>query len=283
MQSLETARRRPTHFFSGERKTLDVAGVRLELAAADGETRDQLYVWLPDRKVLFTGDNFYKSWPALYAIRCTGYRDVRAWIASLTRMIAEDPHYLVAGHTRPVAGREKASETLTNYRDAVASIFEQTIAGMNKGMTPDQLVEAVKLPPEFQDLDYLREYYSNVEWAVRSIFNGYLGWFDGNPSSLFPLSPRQEAERVAELAGGAYALMVAARSSLDNDPQWTAQLCDHLLALNPGDSDAMRLKADALDALARRLPTATGRNYYMTVAAQLRRATSRPAQTPGSR
>ena len=270
--------RRPTHFFSENRKTLDIAGVRLELVAADGETGDQLYAWLPDRNVLFAGDNFYKSWPNLSAIRGTGYRDVRGWIASLTSMIAEQPHYLVAGHTRPVRGPETVAEVLTNYRDGIASVFEQTIDGMNKGMTPDQLVETVALPPELAQLEYLREYYGNVEWGVRGIFQGYLGWFDGNPSNLFPLSPAEEAGRVAELAGGAEALRAAARASLAEDPQWTAQLCDHLLALNPTDPDAMLLKADALDSLARELLTATGRNYYMTVAEQLRRNAPRPVK-----
>ena len=269
---------RPTHFFAERRKTLEVAGVRLELVAADGETGDQLYAWLPDRKVLFAGDNFYKSWPNLYAIRGTGYRDVRAWIASLASMLAEEPHYLVGGHTRPVLGQEAVTEVLTNYRDAIASIFEQTIAGMNRGLTPDELVETVALPPELAELDYLREYYGNVEWGVRAIFQGYLGWFDGNPSNLFPLSPAEEAGRVAQLVGGAEALRAAAEAALAENPQWTAQLCDHLLALNPADPDAMLLKADALDALARELLTATGRNYYMTVARQLRQRAPRPVK-----
>ena len=149
---------------------------------------------------------------------------------------------------------------------------------MNRGMTPDELVETVALPPELAELDYLREYYGNVEWGVRAIFQGYLGWFDGNPSNLFPLSPAEEAGRVAELAGGAEALRAAARAALAKDPQWTAQLCDHLLALNPADPDAMLLKADALDALARDLLTATGRNYYMTVARQLRQRAPRPVK-----
>ncbi len=272
------AQGQPTHFFTGKRKSLDIAGVRLELVAADGETGDQLYAWLPERKVLFAGDNFFKSWPNLYAIRGTGYRDVRAWIASLTSMIAEKPDYLVGGHTRPVRGAGTVAEVLTNYRDGIASIFEQTIAGMNRGMTPDELVETVALPPELAELDYLKEYYGNVEWGVRGIFQGYLGWFDGNPSNLFPLSLAKEAGRMAELVGGADALRAAAQAALAKDPQWTAQLCDHLLALNPADPDAMLLKADALDALAQQLLTATGRNYYMTVAKQLRGKAPRPVK-----
>ena len=269
----------PTHFVTEPRRRVNVAGVRLELVAAPGETSDQLFVWYPDREVLFAGDNFYKSWPNLYAIRGTGYRDVRAWTATLDAMLAENPAHLVGGHTRPVLGRERVREVLTSYRDAIRSVFEQTIAGMNRGLTPDQLVEVVKVPPELAELDYLRPYYGNPTWAVRSIFSGYLGWFDGNPTSLFPLSPAEEAARVAELAGGAEVLRERAAAALATDPQWTAELCDRLLALDPQDADAMELKADALEALARPLLTATGRNYYLTVAMQLR-ARAR-GQAPG--
>ncbi|MDE0349557.1 MAG: alkyl/aryl-sulfatase [Gammaproteobacteria bacterium] len=260
----------PTHFLTDARHTLDVAGIRLDLVAAPGETSDQLYVWYPEREVLFAGDNFYKSWPNLYAIRGTAYRDVRAWAGSLDAMLAENPAHLVGGHTRPVLGREAVTEVLTNYRDGVRSIFEQTIAGMNRGLTPDQLVEVVRVPPHLAELDYLRPYYGNPAWAVRSIFTGYLGWFDGNPTSLFPLAPAEEAARVAELAGGVDVLRERAAGALADDPQWTAELCDRLLAVDPNDTDAMELKADALEALARPLLTATGRNYYLTAAMQLR-------------
>ena len=120
--------------------------------------------------MLFAGDHFYKSWPNLHAIRGTGCRDVRAWIDSLSRMIDERPQHLAGGHTRPLIGAEGVTEALTRYRDGIASIFEQTIAGMNRGLTPDQLVETVKLPAELAELDYLKPYYGNVEWAVRAIF-----------------------------------------------------------------------------------------------------------------
>ena len=263
--------KRPTHLFDTARQTLEIAGARLELVAAPGETADQLYVWHPAQRVLFSGDNFYKSWPNLYAIRGTGYRDVKAWADSLEQMLKERPAHLVGGHTRPISGAAIVREVLANYRDGIRSIFDQTIAGMNQGLTPDQLVEVVKLPDHLAELDYLREYYGNIEWSVRSIFNGYFGWFDGNPSNLFPLSPGEEAARIARLAGGAEALRAAARAALAQEPQWAAQLCDYLLALDPEDADAMRLKANALDALAKALLTTTGRNYYMTVARQLRR------------
>ena len=62
-----------------------IAGVDIEMYAGPGETDDALFVWLPDQKVLFAGDNFYRSFPNLYAIRGTAYRDVRKWAATRFR------------------------------------------------------------------------------------------------------------------------------------------------------------------------------------------------------
>jgi alkyl sulfatase BDS1-like metallo-beta-lactamase superfamily hydrolase len=108
---------------------------------------------------------------------------------------------------------------------------------------------------------------------VRAIFTAHLGWFDGNPSNLFPLNPLEEAERVAKLAGGKDALYAAAKEALaENDPQWAAQLCDHLLALNPNAKEPSLLKANALEAIAKDVLSAIGRNYYLTVAQELRQA-----------
>jgi uncharacterized sulfatase len=266
----------PTVTFSEGRKKITLAGVELEVVAAPGETSDQLYVWFPAERVVFTGDNFYRSWPNLYAIRGTGYRDVRQWIRSLDMMLAEKPLHAVPGHTLPVIGEEQTLEVLTDYRDAIQHVFDATIEGTNQGLTPDELVQRVKLPPELASKDYLGEVYGNVEWGVRAIFSGTIGWFDGNPTNLFSLPPAEEAKRMASLAGGEQQLAARAQQALDEgDAQWCAQLCDHLMVLHPDKQEPKLLKAEALEALADRLITATGRNYYLTVAQELRRKATR--------
>lgn len=266
----------PTKTFAEARKVIDVAGVRLELVAAPGETSDELYVWFPAERVVFTGDNFYRSWPNLYAIRGSGYRDVQHWIDSLEMILAEKPMYAVPGHTLPLMGEEETIGVLTNYRDAIRYVFDATIAGMNEGLTPDELVQKVKLPPGLASKDYLGEFYGNVEWGVRAIFSGTLGWFDGNPTNLFSLPPAEEAKRVASLAGGVEQLEGHARQALqEGDAQWCAQLSDYLIALDPQAKGPKLLKAEALETLASKLLTATGRNYYLSVAQELRREASK--------
>lgn len=261
----------PTHTFSGGREQIEIAGVSLELVAAPGETDDQLYVWYPAQKTLFAGDNLYRSFPNLYAIRGTPYRDVYAWVASLDLMLAEGAEAVVPGHTMPFIGAAEARNALQNYRDAVSYVHDKTVEGMNAGMTMDELAATVKLPEHLANNPDLGEYYGRVAWAVRSIFTGYLGWYDGNPSNLIPLTASEEAERLVDLVGGADMLLAAASSALsEGDAQWAAQLADHLIALDDDNADAKLVKAGALTVMARDSVNALGRNYYLTVANILR-------------
>ena len=145
----------PTHAFSEDRVTLEIAGVTLELVAAPGETVDQLYVWLPEQRVVFAGDNFYQSWPNVYPLRGTARRSIRDWISSIDSMIQEDPLHLVGGHTAPMLGN--AVEVLTNYRDAMQWVLDRTIEGAKQYMTPDELVDYAALPEHLAELDYLAD------------------------------------------------------------------------------------------------------------------------------
>ena len=172
----------PNRTFAGKDLETVIAGIRVHMVAAPGETDDQLYVWLPDRKVLFCGDNCYNAFPNLYAIRGQ-YRDVKEWGESVAEMSRLGAHVLVPGHTRPTTDPASTQEKLKDYSAAILSVYEQTIAGINRGMTPDQLVQTVQLPPELAEKSYLKEFYGAVPWAVRSIFTGHLGWFDGSTVS----------------------------------------------------------------------------------------------------
>ena len=264
----------PTHFLEKDRQTINVAGIELVLVSSPGETNDQLYVFYPKQRVVFAGDNFYRSFPNLYAIRGTPQRNVQHWAESLTKLASEEAVALVGGHTNPILGKDEVKQVLTDYRDAVQFIHDKTVEGMNQGMTPDQLVAFVRLPEHLAERDYLQPFYGHPEWGVRSVFNFYLGWFDGNPTNLFRLTPKDEAKRMSQLVGGSDKLEAAARAANERgDYQWAAQLADHIIALDPDNNEARTIKADALTSLARNMVNATARNYYLTVARELRDAT----------
>ena len=176
----------PTKTFTDQIE-FEAAGHEVQLFHAPGETNDQLFVWLPEKKVLFPGDNFYKTFPNLYTIRGTPYRDLVGWVNSIDLMRYLEPEYLVPSHTRPIVGKENINTLLTTYRDAIQFVHDQTVRLMNLGLDPNEIAERLVLPKHLGDSPYLKEFYGTPEWSSKNVFSGYLGWFDGNPSNLKPL------------------------------------------------------------------------------------------------
>jgi len=257
---------RPNKTFS-DRLEVVIAGVPVVLVHAPGETDDQLFVWLPEQRVLMPGDNLYKSFPNLYTLRGTHYRDVAAWFRSIDKMRTLRPAHLAPSHTGPVSGEAEVMDILTAYRDGIQFVHDQTIRGMNQGLTPDELVETVVLPPHLRDHPYLVEYYGKVEWCVRAIFEGYLGWWDGNVAKLMPAPLHERAENMARLAGGREQLYEAARAAVEaGELRWALELSDHLLRLDPEWQAARQVRAEAARSLGRVQLNANARNILLTEA-----------------
>jgi len=260
---------RPTKTFEDD-LAVEICGVAVELVHAPGETNDQLFVWLPEKRVLMPGDNVYRAFPNLYTIRGTLYRDVLGWAHSIDRMRDRKPEFLVPSHTRPITGEERIESILLAYRDAIQYVHDQTIRGMNRGRTPDELVAEIELPPQLRDHPYLQEFYGTVAWSVRSVFTGYLGWFNGDTATLDPASPGERAEGYAALAGGSDALLAAAGEAVDEGRYaWAAELATHATRLRPDDREPRLVKARALRALGQRSTSPNARNYYLTQALEL--------------
>ena len=269
----------PTRTFSGEQLSLTIGGVRLRLLHTPGETRENVAVWLPDERVLMTGDDFYRAFPNLDPLRGGRLRSPEQWIAGLDTMLTLGAAYVVPGHTRPVIGADSVRAALTAYRDGIQSVLDQTLAGIRKGERPDELVEHVKLPPRLADRPYLQEFYGSVASTVRAIYADRVGWFDGNPTHLSPLSERERAAKIIGLAGGADRVMARGRDALTaGEFQWAAELADYILAVDTGNVSAKRLKAHALTELGQRQINANARNYYLSAAQYLLRGLPRGAK-----
>jgi alkyl sulfatase BDS1-like metallo-beta-lactamase superfamily hydrolase len=261
---------RPTRTFS-ETLEVEAAGIPFKLIFAPGETDDQIVVWLPKQKVLIPADDFYWAFPNLYTIRGTTFRNLKQWYQSLDKMRDLNPEYLVPCHTRPIVGAKKIQEILTNYRDAIQYVHDQSIRGINAGLTPDELAEQIKLPPHLAEAPYLQPFYGNVSWSVRSMFTGNLGWFDGDAATLQPLTRKEQARLVARLAGGEKELVRHAKELLEKKEfQAALELTGHLIQLNPGHAEAKDIRIKALSALGEREENPNARHYYLTEALEIR-------------
>ena len=259
----------PTKTFSDKIK-FEVGGVKVELYHAPGETNDQLFVWLPEKKALFPGDNFYKTFPNLYTIRGTPYRDLAGWVNSIDMMRYLQPEFLIPSHTRPLVGQDNINKILTTYRDGIQFVHDQTVRLMNLGLGPNDIAETLVLPKHLGDSPFLKEFYGSPEWSAKNVFSGYLGWFNGNPSSLKPLPQIVEAENFIKLAGNWDSLFSTAEEAYVNGEfQWSLQLTDYLLKSKPDDTQAKLLRQSSLVALGNKESNPNSRYYYLSSAAEL--------------
>ena len=246
-----------------------IDGVELHLQASPGECEDGLFVWLAQDKIVCCGDSYYGCWPNLYAIRGSQYRDIALWISSLKEIKKLNADVLLAGHTQPVIGNKRVFSTLENYIGAIESILIQTLYCMNKGMSESETVETVRLPEKYSSLSYLGEFYGTVQWSVRAIYNGYLGWFDGNPTNLNRLSDKEYCSELIELIEIPKIKSRIEKALEDKRYQLVLQLCDLMLNAYTDTDFALKMKQKALLEIAELETSANGRHYYIACAKEM--------------
>ncbi|TAL94939.1 MAG: MBL fold metallo-hydrolase [Paraburkholderia sp.] len=264
----------PTRVFD-ERLDITLAGVRFEFRYAPSEADDEIVMWLPDLGVLLSAEVIQGECLAnVHTLRGTRYRDPVRWYNTIDMMRGFGAAHMVPAHGRPVSGADAVEDVLSVYRDAIQFIHDQTIRHMNLGLSPDELAEAIPaLPPHLAEHAWLGEYYGTVKHAVRQVYAGQLGWFDGDPVSLDPLPRAERTRRMIGMMGGAAQVREAARAALDDkDWRWAAELATMLVRLDTADDDARGIKAKALRELGFLTVNTNWRNWYLSAARELEHA-----------
>ena len=138
-------------------------------------------VWIPQYKIAFPGDNFYPSFPNLLHARGTSPRYALDYVDSLDRVLSWNPEILAPSHGDPIFGREAVRDRVQKYRDAISTCTTRPSAASTRGRTCSRSCARCACRPRSQTVD-TGEVYGRVDWSVRGIFDGYVGWFDGNVS-----------------------------------------------------------------------------------------------------
>jgi alkyl sulfatase BDS1-like metallo-beta-lactamase superfamily hydrolase len=225
------------------RLDLSVGGVRFELHHDRGETDDHTWTWLPERKILCTGDLFIWVTPNAgnpqkvqrYAIE---------WAHALRAMAALGPELLLPGHGYPIHGAGRIHQALTETAELLESLHEQTLTMMNAGATLDDVLHGVRAPEHLLARPYLRPVYDEPAFIVRNIWRRYGGWYDGNPANLKPAPEAVIAAEVARLAGGAGRLVERATAVAESgDLALACHLAEMAARAAPDDPDVRAARA----------------------------------------
>ncbi len=259
----------PTHTFPSK-LSLDISGVKMELTYVAGESSDQLYVWLPDDETLLIGDNIYAIFPNIYTLRGAVYRDPMNYVNALDKMIPLEPAHMVSSHVKPVNGKDNVMDVLISTRDATQYIYDQTIRGMNNGYTADELSHMIELPEQFEEHSWLTQARGQIPWHVKQIYYGNLGWYQGDPAFLLPVSDEERAHKFVNGLGGVEQAIQQIRQVIDNgEYNWAAELATYVITVDPDNDEAKLLKAYALRVIGQQMLSADARHWALTSALEL--------------
>lgn len=222
------------------------------ISTPGGEALDATVVWMPNERVVFTGNLFgpvFMSMPNLCTMRGDKPRSAQRFLQSLDTVRALQPELLITGHGEPVKGREKIRADLNKLYDAVAYIHQATVDGMNAGRDVYTLMREIKLPDRLQ----IGEFHGKVSWAVRTIWEEYSGWFHMDSTTGMYAVPRASIDvDLVDLAGGAIALATRAQHKLnEGEPLQALHLLDIALGAEPGNIESLETKKAALEQLLR--------------------------------
>jgi alkyl sulfatase BDS1-like metallo-beta-lactamase superfamily hydrolase len=174
----------------------------MELNHARGETDDHTWVWLPDRRVLCTGDLFIWASPNAGNPQKV-QRYPGEWAVALRTMEGLGAELLLPGHGYPIHGAARVRQALSETAELLEFLHDETLRLMNAGATLDEIVRSVHAPQRLISRPYLKPIYDEPEFVVRNVWRQYAGWWDGNPAHLKPAPDAALAAELAALAGGA--------------------------------------------------------------------------------
>ncbi len=255
-----------------DRLTFSLGGTTFELHHARGETDDHVWMWLPERGALCTSDFWVWSCPNVgnpFKVQ----RYALEWALALEEMAALSPRLMLPGHGAAMEGEGKILEALRTVARALRHLDQQVVDMLNRGMWQEEILASFQWPEEFARSPYLAPIYGHPYFVVQALLRQYHGWYDGNPSHLFPATSREVAVQVLDLAGGSHAVLERARGLWrDGNARLALHMVD--LVLDAGSEprrEALELKATLLEELASSESSFIARNIFLGGVRQIRK------------
>jgi len=255
----------PTTLYNDSMK-FNLGGLTFELYHEYGETDDATWVWIPERKTAVLGDLLIGGCPN------TGnplkeQRYTLEWSQALEKIAGKNPEYVVIA-AGPVLEKELAQEVLLDTAKYLRLIQDQVVKLLNEEYWIDDIIKKVKIPAELAQKPWLRPNYGHPVFIIHDVYRRYTGWYDGNPSELFPADKADIGAEVVALAGGAAKLVKRAK---ELKQQQQSQLALHIIDFVIHGSktksvlkEALALKAEILNARADIEPSLIARHILRT-------------------
>eukprot|EP01126_Amoeba_proteus_P031176 TRINITY_DN3065_c0_g2_i19.p1 TRINITY_DN3065_c0_g2~~TRINITY_DN3065_c0_g2_i19.p1 ORF type:complete len:557 (-),score=110.02 TRINITY_DN3065_c0_g2_i19:225-1895(-) len=270
----------PTREIETTGTKLNLDGVEIVFQVTPGtEAPAEMNFYFPQLKALCVAENCTHTMHNIMTLRGAQVRDSLSWsqyIDETIQMFVENssdggPEVVFASHHWPTWGKQEIVSYLTKQRDLYKYIHDQSVRLMNMGYTPNELAEEIRLPEGLKNSWSCRNFYGTLSHNSKSIYQRYLGWFDGNPAHLHVLPPVQASKNYVEMMGGPLVVLEKARAYFEKGSyRWVAQVLDHLIFADPLNEEARELQAKTFEQLGFQAESGPWRNFYLTGAMELR-------------
>ncbi len=256
-----------------EEHTID--GVRIVFQNTPGtEAPAEMNAWFPDSRVFWAAENITATIHNIYTLRGALVRDALAWSRQINEALyrfGQQAEVMVSSHNWPRWGNERIQEVMRDQRDAYANLNNQVLNLANRGVTINEMHNEYQVPGSLQQSWAVRQYHGSEFHNSRAVINRYLGYWDGNPATLVPLSPADSAPLYIEMMGGAAAVLERGQALFDEGRYHLAmEIVNKLVYAEPDNQDGKNLLARIFEQLGYQYESASVRNVFLVAAQELR-------------
>lgn len=265
----------PTLVIEDEFEEHLIDGVRLVFQNTPGtEAPAEMNTWFPEQKVFWAAENITATIHNVYTLRGALVRDALQWSKQINEALyrfGQDAEVLVSSHNWPRWGNERIQQVMRTQRDAYANLNNQVLNLANQGVTINEIHNEYKVPESLKQQWSARQYHGSEFHNSRAVLNRYLGYWDGNPATLAPLSPTDSAPLYVEMMGGAAEIISRAQSLHEQGEYRLAmEILNKLVYAEPENQTAKDLLASVFEQLGYQYESASMRNVFLSSAQELR-------------
>ena len=265
----------PNRIVEKDIEEIEVDGVRMIFQnTPNTEAPSNMNTYLPDLKALWMAENVTSTMHNIYTLRGAPVRDPLRWskfISEALYRFGGEAQVMFASHHWPRWGNDRIQEVLRGQRDLYANLNNQVLHLANDGVTINQIHNVYALPRSLQQKWFNRGYHGSQQHNSRGVVQRYLGFWDGNPANLIPLSPAESAPLYVEMMGGAAKILAKGKQLHDQGQYMLAQeILNKLVQAQPQNQKAKDLLADVFEQIGYQQENPGIRNSYLAAAYELR-------------
>lgn len=265
----------PTRYIEQDIEELTIDGVRMVFQNTPGtEAPAEMNTYFPDWKAFWAAENICGTIHNIYTLRGALVRDALEWSRKINEalyLFGQEVEVMFASHSWPRWGNDRVQEVMRVQRDAYAHLNNEVLHQANQGVTINEIHNVYKLPLSLQQQWAAHSYHGSEEHNSRAVINRYLGYWDGNPTTLIPLSPSESAPLYVEMMGGAAKILPKGKELYDQGKYREAmEILNKLVYAEPQNRDAKDLLADVFEQIGYQKESPSVRNSFLAAAYELR-------------